>query len=171
MKIPECMTRRPTPAEFNAALRRPHDAGALADASRPLAIANDHGELVPLFASHGPGTIAAMAFTMAAALLDATERADKAEAEVAELRAQAHRVETLDSLLAELDALPTGLAEAEADELRSTVTLLLDAGRGLAAALNGLPDGARTPDADDALNIWEYLENACEDAPSGEVTP
>ncbi len=117
MKIPECMTRRPTPAEFNAALLRLHDSGALADASRPLAIANDHGELAPLFASHGPGTVAAMAFVMAAALLDATEREEVLRADVAALR---EVVAVGDDLLAEARAI-CGTEEGWSYELSEAI--------------------------------------------------
>lgn len=89
MKIPECMTRPPTGGEEDEAARRVFSAGALvAGTGLPLWVRGWDGVSV---GGGSWGDVARFAIIIASALLDATERTERAEAEVAALRSASER--------------------------------------------------------------------------------
>lgn len=138
MKIPECMTRRPTQEEVRDAARRVLEVGAL----RP-----DQGMMLwvrqwPGAVHHGyePAHVGWIAIVIAAAILDATERAEKAESEVAELRAQRVLHEALEdeaeATVAKLEAEDAPAAVAE-----GALVYGIDHGRLITGTLHPLGSG------------------------------
>ena len=124
-------------------MKRLHEAGAMADASRPLAIMDDGGgHLVPLFASFGPGNVAAMAFAMAAALLDATER-EESTSEHASALAEALTLSEVHAVGLEAQH---GAFRLVAEMLVDDLERRLDLASTLALRAREIVDTARHPD-------------------------
>lgn len=92
MTIPECLTRRPTRDEAAAAAARLHDIGAMTSPALPVR-ATAGANIIMTHGDDAAVATARLAVVLAAALLDATERAERAEAEIDALVERAENAE------------------------------------------------------------------------------